>query len=77
MRYIKEYHVHYAHYSAIQQGMAHQDFVKPFLPEHYEEAPYVGEFMIPNGGLPWYAALGLINKWNRQNASSGFTYWIE
>jgi hypothetical protein len=79
MRYT-EYHVRYTR-STAGGGLAFEDFVKPFLPEHYiemagEGLPGLTKFDIGTG-MPRFAALVAVNKWNRQNARFGFMYWIE
>jgi hypothetical protein len=60
--YIKEYKVRYAKTGEI--------FTKPFTQYHYQ-------FIDLYGGVSVVRALELVNKWNQQNAMSGFTYWIE
>jgi hypothetical protein len=76
MRY-KEYHVH----RVLANGSEH--YVVPFSPEHIEEAKVSGfpgiynVGLVLSDGLPSLVALILVNKWNKQNVVSGFTYWIE
>jgi hypothetical protein len=41
-------------------------FAEINLPAHWTEQ-----------GMPRPFALELMNKWNRQNGNSGFTYWVE
>jgi len=60
--YIKNYKVRYAKTGEI--------FEREFTVEHY------GLIAI-HGGLSVLQAFDLVNQWNRQNATSGFTYWIE
>jgi hypothetical protein len=60
--YIKTYKVRYARTGEI--------FEKEFTEE---QSPYV----TPMAYISKVAALELVNEWNRQNATSGFTYWIE
>lgn len=72
MARIREYHVAY-------QGN-HQEFIKKFEPAHFDEAklsgfPGISSADVANG-MPEMAALALINKWNRQNGTLGFIYWI-
>ena len=55
------YHVRYAPTEEI--------FVKDFTPDQHES--------IDKFGAPIAVALALVNLWNRQNAISGFTYWVE
>jgi hypothetical protein len=76
----KTYRVHYVR-STAGGGLLHEDFTKPFLPEHFAEIagegfPGLLKFS-PETGMPRLAALAAVNKWNRQNAGSGFTYWVE
>ena len=72
---IFEYHVVYKKGSDDPR-----EFVKKFEPEHFEEArqsgfPGISQVDVERG-MPQMAALFLVNKWNRQNASSGFVYVI-
>ena len=64
MRY-KIYHIRYA-----KTG---EEFIREFTVIQY---PYIaandGRY-----GVPEFEALQLVNEWNRQNAVSGFTYWID
>ena len=55
------YHVRYA--------PTGETFIKTFDPAQH---PAVDAY-----GVPRYIALELVNQWNRQNAVSGFTYWVE
>lgn len=72
MRY-KEYYVRYQRDGFVEH--------RPFLPEHFDEAKvsgFPGISSLDLGvGMPNIVALTLVNKWNRQNGYSGFTYWIE
>lgn len=59
--YIKEYKVHYAKTGEV--------FTKLFTSE---QSPYFNPW-----GIAILRAYQLVNQWNKQNAVSGFTYWIE
>lgn len=61
MRY-RSYFVRYAKTGEV--------FEQRFTPDQNEECCLVN-------GAPEEVALRLTNEWNRQNATSGFTYWIE
>lgn len=65
-----QYHVRYA-----QTG---DEFVREFTRAHFFEV--YGVEPSPERLVIEFredAALKLVNKWNRQNATSGFTYWID
>jgi hypothetical protein len=71
-------HTHYFVYYREEKGSP----VKlPFVPMHFDEAKVSGFPGISSAdlatGMPNIAALTLVNKWNRQNHDSGFTYWVE
>ena len=59
--YIKNYKVRYA-----KTG---ETFEKEFAPD---QSPFVNSW-----GISLFRAYELVNQWNRQNATSGFTYWID
>jgi hypothetical protein len=71
----------YTHYWFKVHCRESQPIRTPFLPMHFDEAKVSGFPGILSldlaMGMPNIAALTLVNKWNRQNAESGFTYWIE
>lgn len=60
--YIKEYKVRYAKTGEV--------FIKLFTQEHHYSINIFG-------GISELRALELVNQWNKQNAVSGFTYWVE
>lgn len=60
--YIKTYKVRYAKTGEI--------FEKTFTEEQSTN-------VTASGYTTMLVALQLVNEWNRQNATSGFTYWIE
>lgn len=59
--FYKKYHVFY-----VPTG---ETFVKNFT---FDQTPYIYD-----EGVPGRQALELVNRWNAQNATSGFTYWLE
>lgn len=66
----RQYHIYYA-----KTG---EEFIREFTRAHFFEAfgvqPHSDRQVIEFGED---AALKLVNKWNSQNAVSGFTYWID
>jgi len=70
--YIKTYKVRYARTGDI--------FTKPFTKEHgglLTSSCANGSLVFNFDGVSKLKALELVNEWNRQNATSGFTYWID
>lgn len=62
--------MHYFKY-LVYYAKTGEQFTKDFTTDQYEDL----NFVMPS--VPEIEALRLVNKWNRQNATSGFTYWLE
>lgn len=66
----RQYHVHYA-----KTGETFEcEFTRAHFFEVYGVEPSPERLVIE---FREDAALKLVNKWNSQNAVSGFTYWID